>query len=50
MPFRKPLSAFASYSHTDSRLFREFRAQVKSLEQDGIIKVWQDGKISTGWK
>jgi len=48
MPFEKPLRAFVSYCHTDSRLFGEFRAQIKSLEDDGIIKVWHDRKITGG--
>jgi hypothetical protein len=50
MPFRKPLRAFVSYSHIDSGLFREFKAQVKSLEDDGIVKVWHDRQISAGMK
>jgi hypothetical protein len=54
MAFEKPLRAFLSYAHTDEednpKLFREFRNQLKSLEDDGIIKVWCDRDITAGLK
>src|SRR5258708_5336963 len=49
MAFVKPLKVFLSYSHGDNpKLFREFRNQLTSLEDDHVIKVWTDREITAG--
>jgi hypothetical protein len=49
MFFEKPLKVFLSYSRQDApELFLQFRAQLKSLEDDRLIRVWADRDISAG--
>lgn len=47
--FRKPLTAFVSYSHKDAPLCKEFLKHLKPLIDDGIIATaWHDGKLTAG--
>lgn len=43
---------FFCYAHEDEALLIQLKAQLKPLEQQGMIETWYDGKISAGteWK
>lgn len=46
--FSKPLEVFISYSHQDENLRVELDKHLSILQQQDIIKPWQDRKISAG--
>ena len=41
-------SLFISYSHHDGEWLKQLRPLLSSLEQDGVIEFWDDGKIVKG--
>ena len=45
---KDPLKVFITYSHTDSHQADEFKVQLASLEEEGIITIWADNKILPG--
>lgn len=41
---------FCCYAHEDELLLKNLKAQLKSLERQGLIDVWHDRNISAGTK
>jgi hypothetical protein len=41
-------SLFISYSHQDGDWLKQLRPHLSSLEQEGVIEFWDDGKITRG--
>jgi internalin A len=50
--FNKPISVFISYSKSNIDYLNNFKKQLKPLERNGSIKVWDDSKLVAGevWK
>ena len=47
---RNTLEIFVSYSHKDKDLLASLVAQLKALEQAGLLEVWADTRIDAGDK
>ena len=45
---KDPFKVFITYSHTDSHQEDELKVQLASLEEEGIITIWDDNKILPG--
>jgi TIR domain len=43
-------TVFISYSHNDKDLLGALHAQLKALEQAGLLEVWADTRIDAGDK